>query len=407
VRGRVGIGIRGARAAASGAYLVQGMCFATVLSQVPSLKEKFGLSEGELTAVLAAVPIVAGLGSVLAGLLAPRVGSAPVLRTGGPLVCLAITVLGLVDTRPGLYAAVAFLGLCLGIVDASVNMQGVAVQARYGRSVLASFHGWLAAGGIVGSLAAAGANRIDLPLGTALGIVAATGVVLALSVGPFLLRRSAESASVHHGPPPKIPWAPILLIGIAVLAMYIADSATYNWSAVYLHDALHGSKSVAALGVFAYTIFQVLGRTGADRLVRAFGPTVTVATGAVVGGLGLVVVVVAPSPAYGLLGFALVGLGLCVVVPQSFSAAGALDPTGSGVAVARVNLFNYVGFVVGAILIGAVASGTSLRWAFAVPAVLTLVIVALARAFAVAPVAISRTDPLPVAPGTSGTVPRT
>src|SRR5207248_556782 len=102
----------------------------------------------------------------------------------------------------------------------------------------------------------------------------------------------------------------------------------------------------------------------------------------------LVVVVVAPSPAYGLLGFALVGLGLCVVVPQSFSAAGALDPTGSGVAVARVNLFNYVGFVVGAILIGAVASGTSLRWAFAVPAVLTLVIVALARAFAVAPVAI-------------------
>ena len=53
-----------------------------------------------------------------------------------------------------------------------------------------------------------------------------------------------------------------------------------------------------------------------------------------------------------------------------------------------------VGFVVGAVLIGAVAHGTSLRWAFGVPAVLTLVIVALARSFNVAP----RFGPGPVQP---------
>src|SRR5579859_4411953 len=336
---------RRARVAASGAYFVQGMCFSTVLSQVPGLKEKFGLSDDQLTVVLAAVPIVAGLGSVLAGILTPRIGSAPVLRTGGPLVCAAIATVGLVGTRPQLYVAVAALGLCLGLVDASVNMQGVAVQARYGRSVIASFHGWLSMGGIVGSLAAAGANKIDLSLAAALGIVAAFGAVLALAVGPLLLRRTEEVQPVHHeGPAPKIPWAPILVIGAAVLCMYIADSATFNWSGVYLRDALHSSKSVAALGIFAYTIFQMVGRTGADRLVRAFGPAVAVATGGVVGGIGLLVVVVAPRPAVGLVGFALVGVGLCVVVPQSFSAAGALDPTGSGVAVARINLFNYVGF---------------------------------------------------------------
>jgi len=92
-------------------------------------------------------------------------------------------------------------------------------------------------------------------------------------------------------------------------------------------------------------------------------------------------VVVAPNPATGIAGFAIVGAGLCVVVPQSFSAAGAVDQGGTGVAIARVNLFNYVGFVVGAALIGAVAEGANLRLAFAVPAVLMLGIVALARDF--------------------------
>jgi MFS family permease len=386
--------IRRARIGASGAYFVQGMCFATVLSQVPALKEKFGFSDDDLTLVLAAVPIVAGVGSLLAGALAPRVGSRAVLRFGGPAVCAAITAVGLVGTRPALYAAVAGLGLFLGTVDASVNMQGVAVQARYGRSVLASFHGWLSVGGIAGSLAAAGANKLDLPLHLALGAVAGFGALVALSVGPLLLRRTEElkPEPVAEGPAPHVPWGPILVIGIAVLAMYIADSATFNWSAIYLHDALHGSKSVAALGVFAYVIFQMLGRTGADRLVRRFGPAPTVAAGGLIGAAGLAVVVVAPRPLVGLAGFALVGLGLCVVVPQSFSAAGALDPTGSGIAVARVNLFNYIGFVVGAVLIGAVAHGTSLRWAFGVPAVLALTIVALARSFNVTPAPVPTPD---------------
>jgi MFS family permease len=91
----------------------------------------------------------------------------------------------------------------------------------------------------------------------------------------------------------------------------------------------------------------------------------------------------------GILGFAVLGLGLCVVVPQSFSAAGQLDPAGTGVAVARVNLFNYVGFVVGAALIGLVAETSGLRMAFLVPAILAVGIVALARSFrpGVAPVA--------------------
>jgi MFS family permease len=375
-----------ARAGVSGAYFVQGLCFAGLLTQVPSLKDKFNFTEDDLTLVLLAVPVIAGLGSVLAGFLAPRLGSALVLRVSGPLVGVTMILVGLVPTRLGLYLAVGAFGLFLGAVDASMNMQGVGVQRRYGRSLLASFHGWWSLAGIIAALANAGFNKADVPLPVALGTIAGVGIAVALSVGPLLLRRSEETAVVADAarPAPRIPWAPIILVGLAVMLMYISDSATSNWSAVYLRDALHGSKSLAPLGLGAYLTCQVLGRAGADRLVRRYGPVRVVAAGGLIGAVGMTVVAAAPRPAIGIIGFGIVGAGLCVVVPQSFSAAGALDPTGSGVAVARVNLFNYVGFVAGAALIGTVAKGASLRAAFVVPAVLALLIVALAPSFAVA-----------------------
>jgi MFS family permease len=370
-----------ARTGVAGAYFVQGMCFAALLTQVPVLQERFGFSDGQLSLVLLAVPVVAGIGSVLAGILAARYGSAIVLRAGGLGVCAAITATGLVDTRPALYLVLAAVGLFLGLVDAAMNMQGVAVQRRYGRPVLASFHGVWSAGGIVGSLATAVTAHWHWSLVSSLGAVAVLGAAIALTAGPRLLRPAEEVSPLPSDVAARIPWAPIVAVGTAMMLMYIADSATSNWSAVYLHSGLHSSQSVAALGLAAYQTCMVAGRAVADRLVARFGPVRAVAIGGVVGVLGLLLVVAADTPALGIAGFAVLGLGLCVVVPQSFSAAGQLDPAGTGVAVARVNLFNYVGFIVGAALIGLVADSRGLRMAFLVPAVLAVGIVVLARSF--------------------------
>jgi MFS family permease len=84
-----------------------------------------------------------------------------------------------------------------------------------------------------------------------------------------------------------------------------------------------------------------------------------------------------------------------VVAPISYTAAGRVDPTGLGVAVARVNIFNYVGFVLGAAVIGAIApvsDSNGLRLAFIVPTVLIVLIYAMAKGFDPKPVPGSRAD---------------
>ncbi|WP_402374923.1 MFS transporter [Isoptericola rhizosphaerae] len=378
---------RRARAGATAFYAVQGLCFAGLLAQVPTLQDGLGISDAELTLVLLVVPVVAGLGSVLAGHLAPRTGSAVLLRVAGPLVALAVLATGLAPSTAVLYPVVALVGLLLGMVDATMNMQGVAVERRYGRSLLNSFHGAWSVGGVLGSLAAVLAHSLDWGLVAGLGLVAAVAVVVDLVAAPLLLDHRADvppsaTGASTDAAPARVPWRPVLLVGTAVAIVYLADSAVSNWSTKYIADALDSTAEVAPLGLAAYLGCQLVGRLAADAQVNRFGPVLPVAVGGLIGATGLGLVALAPVPWVAVLGFAATGLGLSVVVPLSFSVAGALDTT--GVAVARVNLFNYVGFVLGAGLIGGVAELASLRWAFTVPAVIALGVVALAPAYRVA-----------------------
>ena len=64
-----------------------------------------------------------------------------------------------------------------------------------------------------------------------------------------------------------------------------------------------------------------------------------------------------------------------------FSACGTLAPGHADQIVARVNIFNYVGSIVGGVAIGGIGTASSLRYGFIVAAVLALALLFLARAF--------------------------
>jgi len=81
-------------------------------------------------------------------------------------------------------------------------------------------------------------------------------------------------------------------------------------------------------------------------------------------------------------GFFIVGLGLAILAPLSFAAlAGAVPAASLDVAIARMNIANYLGAILGGGLIGAAASADHLRWAFVIPLVLVPIVLLLARSF--------------------------
>ena len=127
---------RRGRMATSAAFFVQGLCFAVVVTRVSVLQNKFHLSNGQLTLVLLIVPVIAGVGSVISGPLAARLGSGMVLRVAQPLVCLSLLAIGFASTRPELYLSVGLFGLFLGAVDATMLSYAIAKQAHRDGSTL-------------------------------------------------------------------------------------------------------------------------------------------------------------------------------------------------------------------------------------------------------------------------------
>ncbi|MBX6767163.1 MAG: MFS transporter, partial [Actinomadura rubrobrunea] len=242
--------------------------------------------------------------------------------------------------------------------------------------------------GILGGLWASLSNRIDLPLPACFAAAAAVGLAGTLGTGRLLYTRREEgdgpSAEELKAAGRRVPWRPILVVGTAMAVAYLADAALSNYGAKYLADELSGDGWVAPLGYVAYQIAMVVSRSAADFGVRRSGAVRVVRAGGAVGLAGMAGVVAAPNAAVAIAAFAAAGLGLSVIAPVAFSAAAKVDPTGLGVAVARVNVFNYVGFVAGAAVVGAIAPvhpEHGLRLAFIVPTVLVLLVFVTAKGF--------------------------
>jgi MFS family permease len=370
---------RRTRVAAFVVYAVQGLSFATLLTQVANLQTKHGMSEGTLTILLLIVPVFAGVGSVGAGEFAARLGSKLLLRIAQPLVAVAVVLAGLAPSVPLLVPVLLVFGLGLGAVDAGMNMQGVAVERRYGRTVLNGFHSLWSLLGLAGALWASAAS--SLPLEVTMAVPMVLAVAGSLYAGPRLCTIEEEKAETTVSAVGRFPWQPIIPLCLAMGFLYVGDASVSNFSTVFMQEILHAGPAVIPLAYAAYQATTLVIRLGGDLAVRRYGPAAIVRIGGAIATLGFLGVVLAPSQPLAIVAFGLTGMGLSVVAPQSFSAAGRLDPAGTGVAIARVNLFNYVGFIVGAALVGGIAGVADMRVAFAAPLVLSAVIIVLARGF--------------------------
>ncbi|UUC53387.1 MFS transporter [Pseudomonas citronellolis] len=336
------------------------------MGRIPALKSLTGVDEQGLGQAL----LGAGLGALLAfsfaGTLVRRLGSRRVTLASAAALLLVFPLLGLCQSWWALALALLLVGLTFATLDVAMNTQAVEVERLLGRPCLSSLHGMYSLGGLIGALGAA--LLADLTPFRHFSLLA----VLALLALPLFGRRLLEGRSEPQADAQprrrglRLPPAALVGLGLLTLCAFVSEGAVADWSALLLHSVLGASERMAALGFAAFSATMVIGRLFGDRL------RLHVADVALVRGLSLLAIAGMLLALFGgrvelsVAGFALVGLGLSVVVPILIGAAGNRPGVEASSGVAAVASFGYGGLLLGPPLIGILAEHIGLRLALLV-----------------------------------------
>ncbi|MFC4051149.1 MFS transporter [Actinomadura syzygii] len=384
---------RRARFAVTLAFAAHGTFGTAWVARIPQIKEHLGLSAGSMGVALLGAPVGVVIAVRFAGRIVARWGSRATTIGGGLAGAASLVPLGLAWNLPALIFALLLMGASLGLMDVAMNAQGVAVERGYGRPLMSGLHGSFSIGTLVAALVGSGMAQAGVPV--ALHMAGATAVLAVLIVVGCreLLDPShdtLDAAPVPDDRPDGRPsgaaaavrasrW-PLLMLGVIGLCSFVGEGAMADWSAVYLREDLGTGPGLAGLGFAGCAVAMTLGRLAGDRVVARFGPVPVLRAGSLFAALGLGLGLAAGHPAAAVCGFTVFGLGVAVVAPVTFSAAGNVPGVPAATGISRVTGVGYLGLLGGPPVIGFVAQGVGLAWALAVPVGLVGLIVLLAPA---------------------------
>lgn len=361
---------RPARIGVSNFFFISGLCFATWAARIPDIQHHIGLGKAELGSVLFASPVGSMLCLPLAGFLVTKFGSRNCLLAGSFIYAFVLCMIGIVDTAWGLVTALFFFGAAGNLMNISVNTQAVGVEALYGRSIMASFHGLWSLAGFTG--AAIGTLMVSQGISpeTHFIIVACAMSIAVIIFFRYILKHDDHG---HEREKFKLKWdnvKAILTLGIIAFCCMGCEGCMFDWSGIYFRDVV---KAPAHLVTVGYTVFMATMATGrfiADAMVTKFGTTRVLQAAGCLITTGLLTSVFLPYFYTAAFGFFLTGFGVSSVVPLAYGIAGKSKKMTAGIAISLVSSVGFLGFLFGPPVIGYVAEALNLQWSFGLMAII-------------------------------------
>ena len=360
---RVSAPLRQARVATFASFVAAGMVFGSWAPRIPEIKDRLDLSAGTLAVALLMPAIGSILSMALAGRLAALWGSPRATRVLTLYMLSVAWLPGLANTLPVLCALMFMWGLGMGSMDVAMNAQAVTVEKAYGRPIMSAFHASWSLGSLAGAAVgiAGAATHFSIPL-QQLAVAAVLIVVCGYSSRWLLPDPEPDAAELTEADDRigifQVLDLRLVLLGIAAMTAMLSEGSVGDWSGILLRDNLHAQAVHVGLAYAAFMAMQTIGRMLGDRVVLVFGRLHSIVAVTAIGSVGLALGLATHTVAGAVVGFALLGIGLSIMVPVAFSAA-ADGRAKAGPAIAAVSSLGYFAFLAGPTLIGGVAELTS------------------------------------------------
>ncbi len=367
-----------ARAAVTAAFFLNGLVFSSWYSRLPDIAEELDLGTGALGLALFGAPVGLLIAQPLTGALMATVGARRLVVAAPIWLALGVAPALAVDA-PTLALATFAVGAANGVLDVSMNVEGLAVERAGTKRIFNSLHAAFSFGALAGAGIGIVATSADLDPLPHLAIVVCAGAAAAAVASRWLPPVGGEAS---HGPRFARPSRRLAALGAIAFCVLLAEGAVFDWSGIFIRRETDAAIGLAPAGLAAFNLAMGFGRLSADGLAERLGSAALGRAGALVGAVGLGTALVLSNPAGAIAGFAVMGLGLASVFPLALRAAG-YDPDVAGPAVAAVSSVGYAGLLTGPPAIGLLAELLGLAGALACVCAVLLVVAALAGHLAV------------------------
>lgn len=332
-----------------------GVIMGSWVGRIPALRDGLQVSHSQLSLVL----LMGGLGAVLSfpvsSRLMARFGGRHTMLISGLALLTVLLAIGAAPSMPLAMAAVLMLGITASIYDVGMNAVAARHEQAAGRSRMSMLHACACAGGLAGVTLGSGMAALQIsPLLHFAGL--ALPFVGLLAWGVKQLPADDAGAKIEKNAF-VIPRGGLALLGALGFLGAIAEGSIADWAGIFMKDHFGASDGFAPLSLAAFSTMMLLSRMAGDRLKARHGARILVMGGALLASAGLFFAVFAPNQYFALGGFAIAGMGLALVFPFVFSAAGREGT----VALAGVATMTYSGSLMGPPVLGAIAHALGLE----------------------------------------------
>ena len=350
--------------------LMQGVIFSSWASRIPEVKILLQLNDAQLGGLLLLLPFGQLFSMPFAGWLVSRVGSRRVVGYAAAGTALMLCFAGIAIQTGSLTALAVSLflyGVGMNSTTISVNAQGVSVERRYERSIMAAFHGFWSIGGFLGGIITMLMVRWNVSLQTQYWLTFAAVAAGAAAFHSALLNQDLKPERRKTGLQFD---RTVLILGFVTFGAMASEGTMFDWSGVFFESVVRCNERFYQLGYVTFMAAVTIGRFSADRLVGRIGAIRVIRLCGCLVACGMLIAVFFPWLLPATIGFGIVGLGTSAVVPLCYSLAGRSRTMAPGAAIAAVSTISFFGFLLAPPVIGFISHISNLRCAIAFMAII-------------------------------------
>ncbi|TDT29230.1 fucose permease [Streptomyces sp. BK208] len=355
-------------------FFLNGVVMSSWVTRTPDIRDRLGVSTGQMGLVLFGLSVGSMAGILCSGRLVSRWGTRPVTAVATLMVITSVVVVGVgtaLASAPLVTAGLCLFGGGVGAGEVAINVDGAHVERITGTAVLPTLHGCFSLGTVVGGLAGMVATAAAFPAHWhlwATAVVAAAIFAYAIGAVPAGtgMRGAPPASDTARSARPRV-WRDrrLLMIGVIVLAMALAEGAANDWLPLLMVDGHGLDAAVGSLVYVGFAAAMTLGRFSGTFLLGRHSRATVIRASAISGALGLALVIFSDNTVVAAAAVLFWGLGASLGFPVALSAAGDSGPDET----ARVGLvatIGYLAFLVGPPTLGFLGDHYGLRSAMVV-----------------------------------------